>query len=53
MTELLAVEAAIEYIWESSGEEFMSITDSSVFMSLFLLDAQPYWDTWERVLLTS
>ena len=45
MTELLAIEAAIEYIWESSGEEFMSITDSC---HCFLLDAQPYWDTWER-----
>ena len=27
-TELLAIEAAIEYIWESSDEEFMVITDS-------------------------
>ena len=26
--ELLAIEAAIEYIWESSDEEFMIITDS-------------------------
>ena len=26
--ELLAIQAAIEYIWESSGEEFMIITDS-------------------------
>ena len=25
--ELLAIEAAIEYIWESSDEEFMVITD--------------------------
>ena len=26
--ELLAIEAAIEYIWDSSYEEFMIITDS-------------------------
>ena len=26
--ELLAIEAAIEYIWDSSDEEFMIITDS-------------------------
>ena len=27
-TELLAIEAAIEYIWDTSDEEFMIITDS-------------------------
>ena len=27
-TELLAIEAAIEYIWDRSDEEFMVITDS-------------------------
>ena len=28
--ELLAIEAAIEYIWESSDEEFMIITASQI-----------------------
>ena len=36
--ELLAIEAAIQYIWESSGEEFMIITDS--LSSLQLLKSQ-------------
>ena len=35
--ELLAIEAAIDYIWESSDEEFMVITDSLSSLQFFIL----------------
>ena len=39
--ELLAIEAAIEYIWDSSDEELMIITDS--LSSLQALKSQKYF----------
>ena len=36
--ELLAIEAAIEYIWDSNDEEFMIVTDFKYNISVYLDD---------------